>query len=385
MKDGKSRIYGNGEIQHIKNIYSPIKTCIMNTILKKIKDINSENCITILMNSHRTKPDYQKDEIVLKNLIKEVENRLLAATSKQNATALVDKLKSLADQIDHSHNLDSLLLFVNHDIAEYTRLPIQVVDRVVIDDTFSTRDIIRAMHTESAYYVLVLSQDKVRLIEALNDKVIQEFGSPFPIENNSFSTRSNAEAAVSSRKSNLIAEFFNQVDKVVNSIRHQNPLPVLICTVEENYPEYVKVADQKESLFTTFLNSNRINEKDHAIVTEAWKIVEAHQTEKNKERKSELLKAVSENKFLSDANEIWKGIKEGKIQTLFIEQGLFQPAILENDEITYMLANQRSDKDVIDDIYDEMIEANMRFGGDVVFLPKGSLTKFNGFGAITRY
>lgn len=385
MKDGKSRIYGNGEIQHIKNIYSPIKTCIMNTILKKIKDINSENCITILMNSHRTKPDYQKDEIVLKNLIKEVENRLLAATSKQNATALVDKLKSLADQIEHSHNLDSLMLFVNHDIAEYTRLPIQVVDRVVIDDTFSTRDLIRAMHTESNYYVLVLSQDKVRLIEALNDKVIQEFGSPFPIDNNSFSTRANAEAAASSRKSSLLAEFFNQVDKEVNSIRNQNPLPVLICTVEENYPEYVKVADQKESLFTTFLNSNRINEKDHAIVTEAWKIVEAHETQKNKERKSELLKAVSENKFLSDTNEIWKGIKEGRVQTLFIEQGLFQPAVLENDEITYVSANQKSDKNVIDDIYDEMIEANSRFGGDVVFLPKESLTKFNGFGAITRY
>ena len=83
--------------------------------------------------------------------------------------------------------------------------------------------------------------------------------------------------------------------------------------------------------------------------------------------------------------EIWKGIKEGRVQTLFIEQGLFQPAVLENDEITYVSANQKSDKNVIDDIYDEMIEANSRFGGDVVFLPKESLTKFNGFGAITRY
>lgn len=357
----------------------------MSTILKKLKNISSENCITIIMNSHRTKPDSLKDELILKNLIKEAENRLLADTTKRDATALITKLNTLAEQIDHSYNLDSLLLFVNHDVAEFTRLPIHVEDRVAIDDTFAIRDLIRAMHTETNYYLLVLSQEKVRLIEALNDKVVKEFNSPFPIENKQIFTRNKAESAVASRQSNLIAEFFNQVDKEVNTIRKQNPLPVLICTVEENYPEYLKIADEKHSIFNTFLNKNRITEKDHAIITEASKIVETYNINRNIERKAELLKAVSDNKFLSDTNEIWRAINDGKIQTLFIEQGLFQPAILKNDEITYVSDSQRSDKGVIDDIYNEMIELNMNFGGDVVFLPKGELTKFNGFGAITRY
>ena len=357
----------------------------MNPTLKNLKDINSENCVTIIMNSHRTKPDYLKDELTLKNHIKEVETRLLADTTKRDATKLIEKLHELAGQIDHSHNLDGLLLFVNHDIAEFTRLPIKVVDRVIIDDTFATRDLVRAMHAEAHYYVLVLSQEKARLIEALNDQVVKEFKSPFPMENKQFFTKNNAEAAVASRKSNLIAEFFNTVDKEVNAIRKDNPLPVLVCTVEENYSEYVKVADQKDSVFTSFLNKNRMGEKDHAIVLEASKIMEAHNVKRNNDRKAELLKAVSENKFLSDTNEIWKSISEGKIQTLFIEQGLFQPAVLENNEIVYVPEDHRTDKEVIDDIYDEMIELNMNFGGDVVFLPKGELDKFNGFGAVTRY
>lgn len=337
------------------------------------------------MNSHRTKPDYLKDELNLKNHIKEVETRLLSDTTKRDATKLIDKLHTLASQIDHSHNLESLMLFVNHDIAEYTRLPIKVVDRVIIDDTFATRDLVRAMHAEAHYYVLVLSQEKARLIEAMNDQVIKEFKLPFPMENQEFFTKNKGEAAVASRKSNLIAEFFNTVDKAVNVIRKDNPLPVLICTVEENYPEYLKIADHKETIFTSFLNKNRMNEKDHAIVLESSKIIEKHNTKRNNSRKAELLKAVSENKFLSDTNDIWKAISEGKIQTLFIEQGLFQPAVLENDEIVFVTEDHRTDKGVIDDIYDEMIELNMNFGGDVVFLPKGELDKFNGFGAVTRY
>ena len=357
----------------------------MNTTLKKLKNISSENCITIIMNSHRTKPDSLKDEISLKNHIKEVETRLLADTDKRNATKLMDKLHSLAEEIDHSHNLESLLLFVNNEVAEYTRLPIKVVDRVAIDNTFATRDLIRAMHQESHYYVLVLSQEKVRLIEALNDQVVKEFKSPFPIENKEFYTRNKAESAVASRKSSLIGEFFNQVDKEVNNIRKEHPLPVLICTVEENYPEYMKIADQKDSIYTSFLNKNRMSEKDHAIVSEAWKIVEEHTTKRNNERKSELSKAVSDNKFMSDTNEIHSAISEGKIQTLFIEQGLFQPAVMENDEIVYVTDEHRTEKDVIDDIYDELIHLNMNYGGEVVFLPKGELEKFNGFGAVTRY
>src|SRR5690606_13397453 len=138
----------------------------MNITLKEIKDIRSENCITIIATTHRSKPDYLNDGLRLKNLIKEAEDRLVADTSKRNATNLVEKLNKLAAEIDHSQNLESLMLFVNGEVAEYTRLPIKVEDRVVIDDTFATRDLVRAMHLETHYYILVLSQEKVRLIEA---------------------------------------------------------------------------------------------------------------------------------------------------------------------------------------------------------------------------
>lgn len=357
----------------------------MNSTLKEIKDIISEGCITIVLNTHRTKPDNLKDPIILKNLITEAETRLLANESKSDARALIARLNNLASTIDHSQNLESLVLFVNKDIAQYVRLPIEVEDRVVIDHTFATRDLVRAIHLETNYYVLVLSREKVRLIEAFNDKVVAETGNPFPIENKQFYSTNKAELSNASRQTNLVAEFFNRVDKEVDKVRKENPAPVLICTEEANYHEYLKIADQKHSIYDTYLNKNRLDEKDHHIITEAWKIVKEYTVEKNNARKQELQKAVSQNKFLSDTNEIWQAIKQGRIQTLFIEQGKFQPAIWKNDRIEYVSDDLRDKKEIVDDIYDELIEANMNYGGDVVFLPKGELAKFNGFGAITRY
>lgn len=357
----------------------------MNNTLKELKNIFSESCVTIILNTHRTKPDNLKDGLTLKNLVKEAETRLLADESKREAKKLIDKLSALVASIDHNFNLESLILFVNENIAQYVRLPISVEDRVVIDHTFATRDLVRALHFEANYYVLVLSQQKVRLIEAFNDKVIEEVGSPFPIVNTKFFSTNKAELSNASRQTNLVNEFFNSVDKEVNTIRKQNSLPVLICSEEGNYHEYLKIADQKNSILETYLNKNRLDEKDHAIVTEAWKIVKEYTKNKNRERKSELIEAVNANKFLSDLTEIWKAVLEGRVQTIFIEQGLFQPAILENNLITPVAEEGRANKEVIDDIYDEIIETSINFGGDVVFLEKGELTKFNGFGAITRY
>lgn len=359
----------------------------MNKKLNELKKVNAENCVTLILNTHRTAPDNQKDAIMLKNLIKEAEERLMNSLDKKTAQTIVESLTNLEATIDHSHNLESLVLFVNaeKEIAEYLRLPIPVVDRVIIGDTFATRDLLRAIHLTSSYYVLVLSQQKVRFIQAMNDQVIKEITGPFPIENTDFHTSSSIETSDAGRQTNLIAEFFNRVDKQVNIIRKENPLPVLICTEEANFYEYLKIADEKESILETYLNGNRLEEKAGAIVKEAWPIIKEHVEKSNIERKEDLDKAVGTGRFLSDVNEIMSAIKEGKVQTLFVQQGLFQPAVLENGSVDLLSENDEKPKEMIDDIFDEMIEMNMNYGGDAVFLPKGSLDEFNGFGAITRY
>jgi len=357
----------------------------METKLNKFKNIRAENCVTIILNTHRTIPENEKDVITLKNLVNEAEKRLLEQNPKREVWGIIDNLKEVAESIDHQFNMESLILFANKEIADFIRLPIRVVNRVIIDETFATRDLTRALHAEMHYFVLVLNQDKSRLIEAFNDKVIKEEKEVFPIENKLKFAAGNAEPSNASRQRNLLKEYFNQVDKAVNQARKENPLPVLISSDENGYFDYLSVADERPSIFDFYLKRSNQNENANAIVTDAWELMEDFVQNKQLNRLEELEKAVGQNKFLSDVNEIRRGISEGRIQTLFVQQGLFQPAVLEDDLIYFVESDRKNDKEVIDDIYDELIEENFRFGGDVVFLPKGKLDKFNGFGATTRY
>ncbi len=359
----------------------------MNKKLNDLKNVNAENCISIILNTHRTAPDNQKDPIVLKNLITETEERLMNSLDKREVKEIIDQINQLAQSIDHNYNLESLILFVNVEkkISEYLRLPIRVVDRVVIGDTFATRDLIRAVHLNASYYVLILGQQKARLIQAINDEVVQEFADPFPYENEDLHPTSAIEGSNANRQTNLTAEFFNRVDKEVNIIRNENPLKVLISTEEENFSEYLKIADKKDSIYEQVLNGSRIDEKAATIVKDSWTIIKDNIEKRNLGRKESLNKAVGTGHFLSDINEISNAIKEGRVHTLFVQEGLFQPATMSNGTINLLGENDEKPKGVIDDIFDDLIEMNLDHGGEAVFLPAGLLDEFNGFGAITRY
>ena len=221
------------------------------------------------------------------------------------------------------------------------------------------------------------------MIEAFNDKVVTEADTGFPMTNTDLNPVQRAEAAIGNRPTNLLLEFFNQVDKQLNQVHKENPLPVIICTEESNSPEYLKTADRKE-IIAGKLNGNRMQEKAHHIVDAAWPVVQQLTLEKNNQRLAELHAAVNSRNFFTDFNEIWQAVKNGRGKTLFVKKGYFQPARLENNKIELVPA-ERAEQANVDDIIDEMIEKNLEFGGDTVFISGNELEKFQGLVLVTRY
>ncbi len=358
----------------------------MNALLRKLKDLKSDLCLTISLNTHRTAPDNLADPIALKQLIQQAESRLFEENygEKKELQSLIERLKTLADTVDHQHNLEALVLFVNEDIAEYARLPIAVQNSVVIDQSFATRDLVRALHAQTGYYVLVLSQKEVRLIEAFNDKVVREFGKPFPIINDTLYSTLKADVANAPKQTNLTREFFNRVDKQLLESTADNPLPVLICAEESTLFEYHKVADKPERIIGQLIQS-RLDLKAHHLVVDAWPIVSKYLQDRSAERLTELKTAIGAGKCLFDLNEIWSAIGQSRGQTLFVKSDFFQPAIIKDDKITPVDSEQHNQPDVIDDVLDEMMEEIFRFGGDVVFVEDDSLEEYGQVALITRY
>lgn len=355
----------------------------MNNILKEIKDIRGKMCVSIILNTHHTHPDSQKDAILLSNLQKEAIDRLSLESDKKGAKIIIDRLKELVNEIDHRHNMESLVLFVNEDIAKYTRLPIAVNNRVIIDESFATRDLIRSLHTQQAYYTLVLGQDRARLIEAANGRVTEELGRPFPIINYSLFTSNATAGSNATRVGNYQKEFFSRIDKALWAIWRENPLPIVISADEKNAAYFKNISEHSEFIIGTH-NDSFDKSAQHIIDANKY-IIEEYTHKNNEKRLSELKEALNTGKFLVDINDIWNAIEQGRGKTLFVQNGYYQSAEIIDGKIHPVSIENASRVGVIDDIIDEMVEINADFGGDTVFISDGGLEKFKGLALITRY
>jgi len=353
----------------------------MKTITSELQRFRGTACVTITLKTHRTHPENKQDSIQLKNLIKTAERRLAEEYDQSVASERVAQLEKLAEQIDFDRNLDGLLLVAGENFGELVPLPIDVENRVVIDDNFATRELVRALHSQSAYYVLVLSQKQVRLILAYGDRVARELGAPFPMQNDTLHPDSREEAAVGNRQDQLVEEFFNRVDKQVQKSIKAQPHPIVIASDRRNFDYFQKVADK--DLCLAHLNGSYETARDHEIVSLAWARVRDALAERNAARLEELKQAVSQQRFTSDLSEIWQAIQAGRGRTLFVERGYFQPARIENGQVIPEEAPDSAE--VLDDVVDEMVEANVQFGGDTVFVDPGQLQEFQKVALVTRY
>lgn len=356
----------------------------MLALLNKLRNAQGGVCLSIILNTHRTKPQNLKDVIHLKNLLAEAEKRLSREFDKDIYLPMIRQLDILLEDLDHNYNLESMALFVNQDLAELVRLPVPVTDRVVIGDRFATRDIIRALNTQSTYYVLVFSRRHARLIEAFNDKVVREIANDdFPMTNPVIET-DPLILTMAQGQNNIMEKFFIEVDKALTTVTNERPLPVVLSTEKSNADHYMKVARKKER-FIGHINMNRDEDPAHRIVTDAWDKVQEFLKEQNKGRIDDLKKAVSSGQFFSDYNDIWRAIEEGRGRTLFVKKGLIKPAIVKNGQIRLVDEPIPTEDEMVEDIIDVMIARMMEKGGETIFIEGDELAEFQDLAMTARY
>ncbi len=351
--------------------------------LRSLKRQEGDPCVSILLNTHRTFPENAQDPINLKNLVAATEKRLLKAYDKRAVWPLLERLHAAVAGIDHTTNLDGLALFAKADMAEVVKLNVPVTDRVVVDQDFATRDLLRAMQSSAHFYVLTISGHESRLIEVLRDKVVGEYGAKdgFPFRDQLYNTHA-AERSQAGVEENLMKEFCNRLDKVMQAVHAENPLPVIVAADERNVRFLQGVAD-KPSMYIGSITGSPDDVKPHILAEQAFAEVEQVMAERRKGALDAISKAQGAGKLMDDAGEIFRAAQAGQGDTLYVEEGYFQPARVDGGTVT--LKEDPTEAGVVDDIIDEIAEDVLRYGGHVVFLPEGALREYRKLCLTVRY
>ncbi len=353
----------------------------MDQVLTRLKNIRKYPCVTITLPTHRTSPENKQDPIRLRNLVKQARERLHKEFSKRELNGIESNLAKAEETVDHNINKEGLIVYINEDLFKTVRVPFPVEENVLVDDNFATRHVIRALHSSENYYILTLSQQKARLFEAYNKEVneIRDFG--FPMENQLYTT-DKLQKSMGGKEDDLMREFFNRVDKNFQEAYKAEPHEVFVCTVERNHQFIREVADNKDIILGG-INRNADEATRAELSQWCWPEVSEILKKRRHEILGELAKAQSANKVSSDMSDMWRMANQGRVDTVVVEKGFFQPAIIVGDTIE--LSDDASKSGVSDDIVDEMIELVMQMKGKAVFVDDGSLEKYQRMAMILRY
>lgn len=341
-------------------------------------------CVTISLATHRTFPDADADSINLKNLVTEATNRLLKEFDKRDIQPVLDGLQQMEKNIDHAQNSDGLYIFISKNVQTLIRTiwpPTE--NRVNIDSTFALRDIIKAYNRSANYLILWLEQSKAFLYEALDERAqheVKEHGFPFP--SNPYYSTDRLKNSDPKQVNTYIREYFNIIDKAINKVVAENPLPVIVATTRENFDLLKQVADKPTIYLGRFSTDFRHDQLQH-LAAEAWELMKQNQHNTRAAAIREMKKAVNAGKVVTDLQEIWRAAGEGRGDLLITHNDYREPASITNNQLE--VNEDPTTPGVTDDIVNDIVWEVISKNGRVYFTSQPELDELGPIALKVRY
>jgi hypothetical protein len=141
--------------------------------LNLLMAVHKGPCVSVFMPMHRSGPETQQDPIRLKNLIREAEEHLIArGLHAPKAKGLLEKAeKLLQDGLSHKQQNDGLAMFLSPEVFHYYLLPFVFEELVIVADRFHIKPLLPLLSGDGRYFVLALSQNKIRLLQSTHYSV----------------------------------------------------------------------------------------------------------------------------------------------------------------------------------------------------------------------
>ena len=344
--------------------------------------------VSITMPTHRTAPDNRQDPIRLKNLVTQAVDRLLAEFSRRELEPLLTRLDGLVAAVDWRNTLDGLALYFNRDVARSFVLPFTLAERVVVDETFFTRDLVYALNHSPRYWVLALSEKPTRLFEGLRETLVEITDNGFPLTHEGPGGATELPGGFGVRKSAYRDErhrqFFRQVDDALAKVMATDRLPLVVVGVDRFLAFFKEVTAHDDAILTTLTGSH-----DRTSACElgrlVWPLVQANLADRPRQALERLDAAVGAQQSVSTLGEVWRMAQDGRGRLLLVEEDYHAPALVDESGRHLTLMDDPTTPGAIDDAVDDAIEAVLSRGGEVVFVDNGALEKHGRIALILRY
>lgn len=318
----------------------------------------------------------------LGRLVARAEERIVAELGEEAAATAVAPLRTLAGQLTEAPTARSLALFAGDGIVEAYRLPVDVEERVVVDPTFATRDVLRALVTFPPVRVLALGAGEARLYLAANDQLtaVDDADLPAVDLDADLDRRGHLHQAERTHRRTVRHDrFLRDVDEALRNDPVLGHLPVVVAAAEPALGRFRKLA---RTPLAGVCRGNHLRRPARDLAVALRPVLRAHVEAGVRADLDLLSDAVDRHQARLGLAEVWASALEGHVHVLLVDPSCRVPAVPVDGGRSLLPHDDAEAPGVLDDAIDELVEIVHRAGGRVRFVPVDALE--HGVAAVVR-
>ncbi|WP_221359582.1 chemotaxis protein [Streptomyces beigongshangae] len=343
--------------------------------------------VSVLTPTHRRGPDSAQDPVRLRNVIAEAKKRLEddPAVTRERRTDVVAQLEQALAEVDLSRAEDGLAIFAAPGEHQVWSLARTVPERVVLSDTFLTRNLVAARAAENPFWVLTVSADRIALWSGGAGHVVEARTAGFPLtrslDSPDFERRERLGDVPSTFSDEHTRRFLRDGDTALAGVLRAVPRPVYVAGDQAALALLAEVGTATGD--AVHVPHGGLG---HAGADAVWQavgpLVAAEDLRRIDSVTIELDHARSRREYAAGVDEVWQNATAGRVRLLAVEEN---HRVTVRDDGDHLVPADGDDLDARDDIVDEIVEQCLDTGAEVRFVPDGTLAEAEGIAGVLRY
>ncbi|MFJ7626927.1 chemotaxis protein [Streptomyces sp. NPDC097595] len=362
-------------------------------LLQELRRTRPYPALSLTMPTHRRAPDNAQDAVRLRNLLSEAHNRLEAdpEVAREACAAIKQQLDRAAGELDQRRALDALVLLATADEYQIWRLPRTAPERVVLSDSYLTRNLVAAKAQARPFWALTVAADHAALFSGTTESAQEAHAGGFPLAAPREEFNPQRMERIGDTASNFASEdtrnFLRTVDEKLRTVLATDPRPLYLVGIAPALALFDEVSECAKDAVGRVTKGAPADNAPRDLLTELRPALDARRAHFAKEIDGRLDAARGRKAFAGGLDEVWAAVREGRAGLVAVEEHYQQTVRVDQEHLKPVTDDvvDPSDASVREDIVDELVEAALDSGAEVFFVADDSLKGHGRIAAELRF
>lgn len=358
-------------------------------VLAELRRPRKYPAVSVLLPTHRREPDNAQDAVRLRNLLEEAKEAVHndPEVSRADRIDVIGQLDQALGEVDLVHAEDGLAIFAAPGEHQVWSLGRSVPARVLLAQTFLTRNLVAAHAANQPFWVLALDSEVATLWSGGRQHLPEEADDgAFPVRRPEVDFDPERQEQIGDTPSTWRDEetrrFLREVTEAAGTVLAADPRPLYVVGEAEALAALDDAGPVAREAVARIPQGGLATGPDTAL----GEAVRTADRERDEQQLADVLtdldRARSRKAFAGGVDEVWSSVTEGRASLVAIEDG-YRVTVREDGE--HLVPSTSGERGSRDDIVDEIAEQGLDSGARVHFVPDGALAGSGRIAAVLRY